>query len=126
MTLKLLLTILHRRRDQEIYNFNSRTLTLVQDYNFHLYVLGEGTVNELFKKIPQKIYNQDKTKFAMVENTEPFWYSVASYYILCGKTGKSCTVEFQSVIKKISTKSHTKNKLGRLCGNNKKKPEEEI
>ena len=49
-TLKLLLTILHRRRNQEVYSFNSRMLTLVQDSNFHLYVLEEGTVKELFKK----------------------------------------------------------------------------
>ena len=33
-------------------------------------------------------------------------------------------VEFQSVIKKTSTKSHTKKKLGRLVGDNKKNEEE--
>ena len=58
MTLKLLLIILHRRRDQEVYSFNSRMLTLVQDCNFHLYVLGEGTVKELFKKFALFYYLQ--------------------------------------------------------------------
>ena len=58
MTLKLLLTILHRRRDQEVYSFNSRMPTLVQEANFHLYVLGEGTVKESFKKFALCCYLQ--------------------------------------------------------------------
>ena len=90
MTLKLLLTILHIRRDQEVYSFNSRMLTLVQDCNFHLHVLGEGTVKELFKKFalfsylqkdPAKLSNQDKTEFAMVESTEAFVRSLLIQYL---------------------------------------------